>query len=88
MIKSKIISDSKILGGKPIIAGTRISVELIMNFLSAGMNIKEILSEYPELKESEVSAAIEYAARLVSKAKPSFKVADTQSTVILHEITR
>lgn len=88
MVKSKIISHSKILGGKPVIAGTRISVELIMNFLSAGMNIKEILSEYPELKESEVSAAIEYATKLVSEIKPSFKVTDTQSAAILHEITR
>lgn len=88
MVKSKIISDSKILGGKPIIAGTRISVELIMNFLSAGMTVKEILSEYPELKESEVSATIEYATKIVSQARPSFQVADTQTTVILHEITR
>lgn len=37
---AKIISDIRILGGKPVIAGTRISVELIMNFLSAGMNIE------------------------------------------------
>ncbi len=60
MMKPKIISNSKILGGKPVIAGTRISVELIMNFLSAGMNIKDILSEYSELKKSEVLAAVEY----------------------------
>lgn len=60
MMKAKIISNSKILGGKPVIAGTRISVELIMNFLSAGMNVKDILSEYTELKKFEVLAAIEY----------------------------
>jgi len=88
MVKSKIISDSRILGGKPVIAGTRISVELIMNFLSAGMNIKEILSEYPELKRLEVLAAIEYATELVSKAKPSYKATSAQSSAILHEITR
>ncbi len=88
MVKSKIISDSRILGGKPVIAGTRISVELIMNFLSAGMNTKDILFEYPELKRTEVLAAIEYAAKLVSKAKPSYKAAGAQSSIILHEITR
>ena len=66
---AKIISDPKILGGKPVIAGTRISVELIMNFLSAGMSVKDILSEYPELKKSEVMAAIDYAAKLVTKSK-------------------
>lgn len=59
-MKAKIISNSKILSGKPVIAGTRISVELIMNFLSAGMNIRDILIEYPELKKSEVLAAIDY----------------------------
>ncbi|OGE31279.1 hypothetical protein A3C59_00790 [Candidatus Daviesbacteria bacterium RIFCSPHIGHO2_02_FULL_36_13] len=66
---AKIVSDPKILGGKPVIAGTRISVELIMNFLSAGMSVKDILSEYPELKKSEVMAAIDYAAKLVTKSK-------------------
>ena len=66
---AKIISDPKILGGKPVIAGTRISVELIINFLSAGMSVKDILSEYPELKKSEVMAAIDYAAKLVTKSK-------------------
>lgn len=87
-MKSKIVSDSRILGGKPVIAGTRISVELIMNFLSAGMNIKDILSEYPELKKSEVLTAIDYATKLVSKTKPSYKSADIQNQVTLHEITR
>ncbi len=60
MAKAKIISDSRILGGKPIIAGTRISVELIMNFLGAGMSVKDILSEYTELKKNEVLAAIDF----------------------------
>jgi uncharacterized protein (DUF433 family) len=62
-MKSIIISDSKILNGKPVIAGTRISVELIMNFLAAGMNVDGIVKEYSELKKSEVLAAIEYAAK-------------------------
>ncbi len=69
MTKPKIISNPKILGGKPIISGTRISVELIMNFLAAGMSVDQILTEYNELKRYEVLAAIEYAAKLVSKTK-------------------
>lgn len=86
MAKGKIISDSKILGGKPVIAGTRISVELIMNFLSAGMSIDDILKEYTELRRSEVLAAIDYAKRLVTR---SVRDADFgKSTAILHEITR
>lgn len=70
MKKTIIISYPDVLGGKPVIAGTRISVELIMNFLAAGMNIGGILNEYPELKKHEVQAAIDYAAQLVSKQKP------------------
>lgn len=87
-MKSTIISDPKILGGKPVIAGTRISVELIMNFLAAGMNVNEILKEYSELKKLEVLAAIEYAAKLVSKNKPTKGSQTKPIQVVLHEITR
>lgn len=88
MARAKIISDSKILGGKPVIAGTRISVELIMNFLSAGMNVKDILKEYKELKKTEVLAAIDYATKLVSKRKISRSNNSSDVSVTLHEITR
>lgn len=80
---AKIISDSKILSGKPVIAGTRISVELIMNFLGAGMSVDDILKEYPELKKSEVLAAIDYVKKLVRKYETREEV-----PVTLHEITR
>jgi len=46
-MKSLITQNPEILGGKPIIAGTRMSVESIMELLSSGMEIKEILKEYP-----------------------------------------
>ena len=59
---SKIVFDPKILGGKPIIKGTRISVEFILELLSSGMNIDEILKEYPHLKKNDVLEAISYAA--------------------------
>lgn len=87
MTKAKIISDPKILSGKPIIAGTRISVELIMSFLSAGMSVKDILTEYSELKRTEVLAAIDYASKLVSKTKLGQTPRDMQA-IVLHEITR
>ena len=88
MAKTKIVSNPKILDGKPVIAGTRISVELIMNFLGAGMSVKEITTEYPELKKSEVVAAIEYATNLVTKTNPHrIKTAEAFVTT-LHEITR
>lgn len=69
MKKAKIVSDPKVLGGKPVIAGTRISVELIMDFLAAGMTIQEIMKDYPELKKEEILTAIEYAGALVKKTE-------------------
>ena len=62
-LNNRIVTDLKILAGKPIIKGTRISVEFIMELLSSGMSVEEILKEYPHLKRKDVLAAIEYAAR-------------------------
>ncbi len=87
MAKIMIVSDIRILSGKPVIAGTRISVELIMNFLASGMSIKDILHEYSELKKNEVTAAIEYATKLVSKITLT-KAKTEDSVAILHEIAR
>lgn len=73
MPNANIISNPDILGGKPIIAGTRISVELIMNFLSTGMSVEDILKEYSEFKREEILAAIDFAGSLVSKTKRTDK---------------
>lgn len=72
MRRPKIIIDPKILGGKPVIAGTRISVELVMNFLAGGMTVDGILAEYKELTKAEIRAAISYAAKLVSRSNGTY----------------
>lgn len=72
MKKALIVSYPDVLGGKPVIAGTRISVELIMNFVAAGMSVDDLLAEYTELTRAEVVAAIDYAAKLVAAQKPKF----------------
>ena len=64
-MKKLITQDSNILGGKPIIAGTRMSVEVILEFLAGGMEIKELLKEYPFLTKEQIAAAIQYAAEKV-----------------------
>ena len=61
-MKKLITRNSAILGGKPIIAGTRMSVEVILEFLAGGMEIKEMLREYPYLTKEQIQAAIRYAA--------------------------
>jgi len=54
-----------ILVGKPVIKGTRISVEQIMRMLASGMEVKEILEEYPHITKKDIRAAIFYATELV-----------------------
>ena len=62
----KIISDPNILLGKPIVKGTRISVELILRRLSEGMETKDLLEAYPQLKYDDVLAALSYSAEILS----------------------
>lgn len=62
-VSERITVDSEILVGKPIIKGTRISVELILDLLASGMSVEDILEGYPHLKKEDVLAAIEYAAK-------------------------
>lgn len=86
-MKSLITQDPKILGGKPIITGTRMSVEVILEFLAGGMEIKEMLREYPFLTKKQIQAAIQFAAKQVGKNKSAATVLD-KPQAILHEIHR
>lgn len=58
-----IVSDPEILGGKPCIVGTRISVELIMEWLGTGGTVESIAAKHPLLTPDLVMEAIRYAAR-------------------------
>lgn len=51
-----------VMFGKPVIAGTRITVELILRKLGAGMTVEEIIADHPHLKVEDVRAAQEFAA--------------------------
>jgi uncharacterized protein (DUF433 family) len=65
----RIISDPKIMTGKPVIEGTRITVELVLTRLGEGRSVSEIVEEYPHLSRAQVEAAIGYARKLA--AQPS-----------------
>ena len=56
-----ITSDQGILGGKPIVRDTRISVDMILEWLASGATIDQITSTYPQLKQASVKEAILYA---------------------------
>ncbi len=74
----KIITDPKIMVGKPVIEGTRITVELILNLIEHGQTFPEIMEDY-ELTEEQVRAAVRYAKKGVQDAHPA-------QIVIAHEI--
>ena len=61
-IASFIEIDSSKRFGKPIIKGTRISVYDVLNWLANGMTKKEIIHDFPEIKEESINACLHYAA--------------------------
>ena len=66
---SRITTNPKIMVGKPIIRGLRITVDQILKTLVAGVNIKELLEDYPELEREDIEAALLYAAELVEEER-------------------
>jgi uncharacterized protein (DUF433 family) len=66
MTNGFITSDPQIMVGKPIIAGTRITVELILEKLMSGDSIADILDAYPHLTRHGIEAAIEFARESVA----------------------
>ena len=62
MEQQKIMSDPDIMMGKPIIAGTRITVEHILEQLAGGRTIEQILEAHPHMTREDVQTAIIYAA--------------------------
>ena len=62
----RIISDSKVMLGKPVIKGTRITVEIILKKLAEGATVRDILEMYPHLKEEDVNATLYYASEVIA----------------------
>lgn len=58
-----IKSDPAVMMGKPVVAGTRITVELILEKLAAGESVEQILDAHPRLTREAVSAALLYAVK-------------------------
>ncbi|NLX97843.1 MAG: DUF433 domain-containing protein [Rhodopirellula sp.] len=58
----RIVSNPAILGGKPVIKGTRISVELILEWMGSGASRDEIVLRHPHLTAEDVEQALAFAA--------------------------
>jgi uncharacterized protein (DUF433 family) len=63
MSTNLIISNPDIMMGKPVIAGTRITVELILDKLAAGETVEQLLEAHPRLSRAGIQAALAYAAQ-------------------------
>ena len=64
-----------ICNGRPVITGTRIPVQTIMEFLGAGDSIDEVLEAYPALKREDIYACIQFAAKLMANHYQIQKIA-------------
>lgn len=63
---ARITSKPEIFGGKPIIRGMRISVELILSLLSQGISLESILEDYPSLTREDIQACLAYAHAVIA----------------------
>ena len=61
----RITINEKLCNGKPTIRGKRITVQTILEFLSAGETRKEILKQYPSLEDEDITACLAFAAKMM-----------------------
>ena len=67
--RDRIEINPKVLVGKPVVRGTRISVELILEMIAAGVSEAEILDNYPGLTAQDIRACVAYAAEIVASER-------------------
>ncbi len=60
-----IVSDPAVMMGKPVVAGTRITVDLILEKLASGETVEQVLEAHPRLTREGVLAALDYAKRVL-----------------------
>jgi len=65
-LMSRITANPKIFGGKPIVRGMRISVELILSFLAQGETAEDLLKDYPGLEVEDIRACLAYAHAVIA----------------------
>jgi uncharacterized protein (DUF433 family) len=63
---NRIVVDPNVMVGKPVIRGTRVTVELLVRMVAQGIPDSEILREYPRLELEDLRAAVAYAAEVVA----------------------
>jgi uncharacterized protein (DUF433 family) len=73
LYRERIVTDPRILAGKPVVKGTRIAVDLVLEELSHNPDIGELLAAHPDLSRTDVQACLAYAQALVTGEEVSPK---------------
>lgn len=74
-LTDRIVANPDILGGKPCIKGTRISVELVLGLMASGWTVAEILENYPHLTPEDIKACFSFAHDLIAEDYTFFSAA-------------
>ena len=69
MWKDRIVLNPEVLAGKPIVKGTRLAVEFIIDLLAQGWNEADILQNYPGLTREDIQACLAYASEALHMQK-------------------
>jgi uncharacterized protein (DUF433 family) len=64
-MSQRISIDPDICNGRPVVRGTRIAVQTVLEFLAAGDSVEDVLEEYPSLARADVQACLDYASRVM-----------------------
>jgi uncharacterized protein (DUF433 family) len=68
-LQERIVLDPEILAGKPVIKGTRLAVEFIIDLLANGWSESQILENYPRLNHEDILACLSYASTLMKSER-------------------
>ncbi|MBI3681147.1 MAG: DUF433 domain-containing protein [Acidobacteria bacterium] len=68
-LSERIVVDPEILAGKPVIRGTRLAVEFVLELLAAGQSEQDLLTNYPGLTHDDILACLSYASYLAHEYK-------------------
>ena len=64
-MEDRITIDPPICNGRPVVRGTRITAQTVLEFLGAGDSVEDVLEEYPTLTRDDVLACLRYSSRLM-----------------------
>lgn len=67
LYRDRIVVDPEILAGKPVVKGTRIPVDLVLDYLSRNPNFQDLFADYPRLTMADVQACFAYARHVLER---------------------